>query len=155
MGSILLSLKSGITYTLSSLTQSLSGLSRMLRATSLLQMLSYIPIHDIFERKKTQTSFVILWWKQGYYINVLYYVLAPILTAMKPFLPLTANYYRNGQLYFLFENSYSIFLGNVPFLKTLMIPWPFIYVRSWIRDISGGCSLVPWSIRLNLTFTKP
>lgn len=60
MGSILLSLKSGITYILSSLTQSLSGLSRMLRATSLLQMLSYIPIHDIFERKRTQT------WKWGY-----------------------------------------------------------------------------------------
>lgn len=138
MGSILLSRKSGITY--------IHVFSKLIRNAEshepVTNAILYPNTWYIWEKEGPKRVFLILWWHQGYYINALYYLLAPILTAIKPFWPLTIDYCRNGQLYFLFKSFYSIFLGNVLFLKTLRSPWPLIIVKSWIRAIYGGCSLV-------------
>lgn len=92
-------------------------LLEMLGATSLLQMLSYIPIHDMFERKKGLNHPLYAYDDT----NAFYYLLASILIAMKPFLPLTTAHCRNSQLYFLFGSFYYILLGNILFPKTLWL----------------------------------
>lgn len=63
----------------------------MLGASSLLQMVSLILIHDIFEINKDLNIHCNILMIQECCINALFapYLLAPIFTAMKPFLPLT------------------------------------------------------------------